>query len=271
MFDCFIVQNQTPTPSAPSSSDRCSPLRSHTSFTALRLLYQLHLISKSHTGWHVLQRAWLKPHINTRVFSHNLLGGGAKGYFTSEDNISTLNGPLNNRARTHTHTQRVEEWQVFTAHPVGSLTGMEEWDRFSTNKPTFYFFSSHIALILIRGAMRQETPSMQFPSVSCKGEILLISERLWKCTWACARVYYILRACPSQGRTSNGRPVSQLVAGLNWRMNLVPFPFLPSCKHTHNTHQNPSISTALFACYVKYVIPAPYLLLLDMPFYPLPW
>jgi len=67
-----------------------------------------------------------------------------------------------------------------------------------------------MALILICGAMKQQSPSMQFPSVSCKGEILLISECLWKCMWACAHVHYILRACPSQGRTSNGRPVSQL-------------------------------------------------------------
>ncbi len=143
-------------------------------------------------------------------------------------------------AHTHTHTQCVDEWLVFIAHPVGSLTGMEEWDRFSTNKPTFfYFLSCQMALILIHGAMRQETPSMQFPSVSCKGEIVLISRCLRVCTWACECVYYILRARPSQGRTSNRRPVSQLVAGLNWRMRLEPFPSLPTCKHTHtHTHSN---------------------------------
>ncbi len=118
---------------------------------------------------------------------------------------------------------------------------MEEWDRFSTNKPTFfYFLSCQMALILIRGAMRQEAPSMQFPSVSCKGEIVLISGYLRVCMWACTFVYCILHARPSQGHTSNRRPVSQLVAGLNWRMRLEPFPVPPNLQTHTQTHSNGS-------------------------------
>ncbi len=121
-----------------------------------------------------------------------------------------------------------------------------------------------MALILIRGAMRQEAPSMQFPSVSCKGEIVLISGYLRVCMWACTFVYYILRAHLSQGRTSYRRPVSQTGGWIKFKnaFGAISRSSQPANTHTdtlqwmHTTHQyllNPSISTALFACSVKYV------------------
>lgn len=207
---------------------------------------------KRHTGWHVLQRAWLKPHINTHVFSHNLLGRGANGYFTSEDNVSTLNGALNNRAHTHTHTHNAWRNGRFSQHILWALwlARRNETGSPLTSQLFYFFLLSDGSNINMWCYEIGNSYSMQFPSVSCKGEIVLISECHWKCTWARTHVYYILRACPSQGHTSNGRPVSQLVAGLNWRMSLVPFPFLPSCKRTLKwTHHPPeSIHQHSFVC-----------------------
>lgn len=144
---------------------------------------------------------------------------------------------------------------------------MEKWDRFSTNKPSFLFPPLSDGSSINPLCDRKPQP--------CNFRLLLPKERSYWSAGVTERrararvrpsgVYCILHARPSQGHTSNSRPVSHLVAGLNCRTGFMAFSlFFYHPKHTHTPHryiQKLSITAERFVCLFNIWIPPACLLL----------